>query len=542
MKSAYFTLIIILWGAAFAKAQLQQTLLHEFNTDDTVSISCNGAKRLQYAHLEVYTTDNGQWNGAKKPLCYELAKSNGLFGNWAISLNDSLSDKFIFISDTALNIPLQKDSVYQLNDYSWRKNCRVRDYVVMMLVERFDTTQRGYVVDTVNLTGLNSYCLCGNKYSGKIISIVMGIKPYDISLGAYALGSYASYIQRNVAVIFDTVSAVRGADTFYMVDIPAYDFAQNNIVFSNRDTNKFSTELQIIEAVPRDNPSRRVSINFIAHGGVFFQPYTALKGSVFDTVTGQRHRMQITLDGGNLCVWPYAELVIDDDNILKYQSGNIALNGKNACTMLRDRGKLVLGANSHLSYGSPKQGILGLKPGATIEFEQGAGLTINNMLLLSDYWEAPNGGEIDIYLYQGNQLIFNEGAFVSNGPFAPGSVTLNIHLKGGLLDMQHLDEQSKSLINVVEYALYQPIGNLQLYPNPTNGMLYGSFSSEAGAAITWQLFSLNGRQVMSGNLSGNSLNHQMAIDMSHLFAGVYQLVLQNGKERINRKVVLSNQL
>lgn len=81
-------------------------------------------------------------------------------------------------------------------------------------------------------------------------------------------------------------------------------------------------------------------------------------------------------------------------------------------------------------------------------------------------------------------------------------------------------------------------GSFSLYPNPTNGLLAVDFSIAGNAAYQLQLFTPEGKDVLSvrGNVNEPGIKQQL--DLSPLAKGVYFLRLQAGDEIVSRKVVL----
>lgn len=521
-------LCIILFTAFSALGQRYSKLIYSFNTADTLTETRNGVTGLFYKHLEVYSTSNNLWNGPRLNVVYPVTEGSESWEDWIVELDNSHEDQFIFLLDTNVQIPLKKDSVYDLQDLSWRKNLRIRDRIQLMVVEKFDTTSGSFKPDTVDLSKSKDYCLCGTKYDGKIIALLQGVQPYDITTGAYIYSKPSIYQDSVVMVINDSIKADGPVnDSVHAVDPSWFKFGHLNTVFSNPDTNKYNTDTHLIEIHPFIPVNRRITIQMNTYGGVFLQPHTELVGSMYDSVNQIRHKVDISIEDGEVCVPAVVELVIKDENGLRLNGGQIALKSQRSCTMIRDKARLIFGENQDVTYGTDGIGILGLKPGCSVLFEKNATFTIDNMLLLSDYWEAQEGGSIDITLHEGNALAFGSSALVSNGPFEHGSVVLNIHLKGGSVDLEHLDGKSLELINIIDYSKLASDENIVLYPNPTSGLVNWSFKAQRAETAMVHVYDTKGRIVYSSSITIEDGINSQQIVLEHLAKGAYYLKLES---------------
>lgn len=521
MKGSIALCVLLVW-ALTAQAQPYWKTQYAFPEGDTVHVTCDGKKKVQYRYGLVYTTLNGKWNGDKVPLCYNLIS---LSGDWYVALDSSQENMPIFFADTAVHLGLGRNSVYRLVQNSWRVNCSVRDYVAVMLVERYEPTLGKYVIDTVDVTDESyEYCFCGNVYSGQIVGVVMGATLFNIANNAAIWARPRVEGDEGVAVIQARQEVIKRHDTTYY--LPA-EFQNRNVVFANHLMGKDSIETAHIEFVPTDTPSKQVRILVNMDAGMYLQPYTELRGSVYDTVTGARHLLSLQLDShGAICLTPFIELVINNDMELVYRGGRVFLHGARACTMLQGNGRLVVAEGQHLVYGENGVGILAMRRGAGLGLETNASLEIGCMLLLADYFDARQGGEIEVVLRPGNELRFAPGAWVSNGFFDHGSVKLHVRLMGGRLDMGELDARSRELIRVTDHTVAQGLAAAAIYPNPSAGLFGLSYHDGLEGRLHWKLYGDKGQEVAEGTQAVGSWNNHLAFDLRHVDNGIYFMYLE----------------
>lgn len=510
-----------------SNAQDRHALLYSFNTDSTV-LDSNDSSIRYYKDLQVYSTINGLWDGEKRSTQFPVIEGTESWESWVVPIKTDLEDEFIFVLDTNINIVLEKDSVYDLEQLTWRVNCRVRDYQQLMIVEKFDTSLRAFTLDTVDVTDNRNYCFCGTKYNGRITAILQAIQPYDITKDAYLYTRPELKRYLNPRVVMDSIKAdFIGNDSVHYVDILWGKYPYRSVVMSNPSKDPYSTDTNFIEIHPFSPVKERVTVSLISYGGLFIQPHTEIVASMFDSATQTRHKLILDLESGSFCLPIFIELVIKDDNELHLNGGNIALKGKRACTMIRDQASLVIGAEQEVKYGQDGIGILGLKPGCKVLFEEQASLTIDNMLLLSDYWETLEGGEIDITLRDGNELSFGPSGWVSNGPFAHGSVRLNIHLKGGTVNLEHLDAKSLELINLIHYDDELSNVPLALYPNPARDLTSLSFTAMLSESVQVQVIDAKGRLMYSAQMDISEGRNTVQLETAQLPKGLYLVKIES---------------
>ncbi|MFY0673658.1 MAG: T9SS type A sorting domain-containing protein [Bacteroidia bacterium] len=516
---------------------------YEFNIEDVEDKDCNGQTVSIYKHLDVYLTKNDKFYGERDTtICFQRKEIsvNG-FPN-AVKINSALEERMIWIADTAIDIPFKKDSILQLLDNSFRRNCRIRDNERWMLVEVFDTTLKQYVIDTMALNTGFDYCYCGNKFYRNIKALYVGVKPWDITADAYVVSKAGLAYQQRVKVITDSIHTnAKYNDSFYTFD---YWSRKRNFVFANPDTNLLSNKVNTITVEPYEAVDKRVTIDAEFVTGVFVQPFVNIKGGIYDTLNNIRHKLNLFIMDSSICFQHhFIELVFNGDDELHFYNNQIHHRYSRSCLMFEQKAKLIIEKDGHLEFGNEGKGILAVKPGASIELEPNADLSINGQLALLDYKDWIQGGHVEIYLRPGNTLTFGEGASVSNRVFEHGSVKLHVYLEGGELDISNLDEKSKELIVVYNSApefVLSSLDQVNPYPNPTNGQFFMEFTSDASGILNWYLYDLKGNQIEDGFYSIKNGYNNLTFDIKENRSGVYILSLDLHGETYYRKVVLMN--
>ncbi len=82
------------------------------------------------------------------------------------------------------------------------------------------------------------------------------------------------------------------------------------------------------------------------------------------------------------------------------------------------------------------------------------------------------------------------------------------------------------------------VENLNIYPNPTSGMLNVKFNTEKQGDIQVQLVSISGQIIFNEVMTDNSGQYNNSFDISNQPKGIYMLSITSEKEKINKKIVL----
>ena len=107
-----------------------------------------------------------------------------------------------------------------------------------------------------------------------------------------------------------------------------------------------------------------------------------------------------------------------------------------SCLMFRNGASIQVADNGHLAYGKNGIGVLGLGSGGTIKIGKNASLTINNRISIIKNPNSVYSGDIYMNLNKGSNLIFGQGASISNDEKSLNGGHLCIYMNGGELDMR----------------------------------------------------------------------------------------------------------
>jgi hypothetical protein len=78
--------------------------------------------------------------------------------------------------------------------------------------------------------------------------------------------------------------------------------------------------------------------------------------------------------------------------------------------------------------------------------------------------------------------------------------------------------------------------NVNVYPNPTNGIVNIDLAGIITGETTYELFDVQGRKVVS-KVSSNTIE---TLNVENLSEGIYMLTVQNGSAKTTKKLVINN--
>ncbi len=80
--------------------------------------------------------------------------------------------------------------------------------------------------------------------------------------------------------------------------------------------------------------------------------------------------------------------------------------------------------------------------------------------------------------------------------------------------------------------------NLNIYPNPTTGILNINFDSENSGEVNVKLMSVNGQVIIDDNIKPQMTSYSNSYNISNYAKGVYLLSITSDNEKIDKKIVL----
>ncbi|MBK9455150.1 MAG: T9SS type A sorting domain-containing protein [Bacteroidetes bacterium] len=202
-----------------------------------------------------------------------------------------------------------------------------------------------------------------------------------------------------------------------------------------------------------------------------------------------------------------------------------------SCLMFRNGASIQVADNGHLAYGKNGIGVLGLGSGGTIKIGKNASLTINNRISIIKNPNSVYSGDIYMNLNKGSNLIFGQGASISNDEKSLNGGHLCIYMNGGELDMSGLDDFSQELIRLIYPEEEKTMSaNMHIYPNPVQN----SFTIEIVAAESSigdiQISGLNGAVVFTKKYELDAGINAIKIQIPDLQPGAYSIQCKTNTE------------
>ena len=97
--------------------------------------------------------------------------------------------------------------------------------------------------------------------------------------------------------------------------------------------------------------------------------------------------------------------------------------------------------------------------------------------------------------------------------------------------------QNNEIVSV-ETVAPQPIGSLNLYPNPASERLTLSYTGLQPGSGQVTIFAITGQAVITEQYVLNSQSGQLDMDLGKLLPGIYFVQLSQGNQVMTRKLVV----
>lgn len=110
------------------------------------------------------------------------------------------------------------------------------------------------------------------------------------------------------------------------------------------------------------------------------------------------------------------------------------------------------------------------------------------------------------------------------------------HYRLKQVDFDGSFEYSQSIVIEVDELAWN-FEVLKLIPNPTEGEINVRLSSDADAQMVYAIYNMMGQQIITKQVSIYTGMNSLELDLSNLANGVYNLVLDNGNEKIIQRIV-----
>jgi hypothetical protein len=152
--------------------------------------------------------------------------------------------------------------------------------------------------------------------------------------------------------------------------------------------------------------------------------------------------------------------------------------------------------------------------------------TINGAV--SYLWSGPGG-----YTFNGRSNYIAHPTSANNGTYC-----VTVTLTSGCV-LTACTTVSGITPRLTDESLEPTSATLSVYPNPTTGMLNFDLTQEQSTIAQWQVISLDGRVVMSGEtVEGNDITQ--SLDLTSMTNGVYLLRVKTGEQVLTQRVVVNH--
>lgn len=96
-------------------------------------------------------------------------------------------------------------------------------------------------------------------------------------------------------------------------------------------------------------------------------------------------------------------------------------------------------------------------------------------------------------------------------------------------------QYNKGVLNVDDFNT--SLNDLELYPNPTQDLISLHFIAQSTLPYSYMIYDINGRKVADKKIGLVSGSYTEQVSLTKFTSGVYFLVLENGKNRISKKII-----
>ncbi len=502
---------------------------------DTCFLASDPEFVYPFTFWEIYQTENDKYDGARLNTCIEPIDSSEIP---RIKFSNAIENKTIFIraklEQFDSDFQFEPNEIYTIenaadyddawitanNSISLKDTCAdgmcsgIRMHIEIPDSNYYDTTFREYDfgLDSLYIDWQGQYFyFFGNCFPTEKFNSVNRISEFIIKLTLFEASndtliipelSIYGYLQTNK--IFEMPVAIENDTAYYAYLNPLPFWKDNNLVMYLGDYPS-PDDIYFHEINLENNSYEQESIYLEFSGAssksLIFQPYTEIVGG-WNIDSTLRHQLSWINDGARYCFTGYVvERKFENREYYIHKSGGFDFQN-NSCFMFGNGGGLIVAENAKMEYGLNGRGILMFKTGAQIKIEKNASLIIGNKLMLQEYEGAVEPRTIRMELNQGSHLAFTKTATIDNSYSINQCMQLEILMKGGTIDLDQLDLESRSKIKLIYPGNEEisPIENIENVFLQNNQLFFGADAFENTAASI-QIFNLNGQRLWSETFS-----------------------------------------
>ncbi|MEZ5052523.1 MAG: T9SS type A sorting domain-containing protein [Chitinophagales bacterium] len=319
--------------------------------------------------------------------------------------------------------------------------------------------------------------------------------------------------------------------------IEPYDVWSNSIMLANDKEGALTPDNQdTILVSPLVNPDTAVNILFLVNNymTLIMQPNISILGALA-AVEPVRHSVEIVNNGGTFCVGAI-ELLIGSGNRLSYRSGDLEMESPVSCIMFGGGGVLHVEKNAICTIGNNGTGILGFRPGGTVQLDEQAELLIEGNVRL--FGEKDDRQSIYIDLPDNTAFRFGEYSHLLRGNSHAENMMLCFFMNGGTLDDSALSPEERRIIRRIYPSASNELGgNLQIVPNPARQYATIEFDAETDGTLYWQVMNTNGQLIQQHQTSVHIGYQAIDLPVAELNPGIYLIRFRFGNRSYSAKLV-----
>lgn len=330
----------------------------------------------------------------------------------------------------------------------------------------------------------------------------------------------------------DSASILQYNDSQFVYWFSSYFGLENNFLVRYEDELEFPSVDHVdyldLYPIPNVDTVSMVNLQFGYGTSLTFQPFTELRGGLIEGSDSIRHNYNIEFMSGNICMYPFLEVVISDRNRLTYYDGEFDIQ-HNACVMLKRNATLEIAQNSHLEYGKNGVGMIALFDESNLVLNTHSSFEIDNQIIL---WDTPwldEDQSIEIHLVPYSEFSFGPSSRIDNRA-TNHNMKMRFHMEGGKLDLAGLSEEDLKHIELVYPENNQEEMEIQFLQNPVDENLKFSLNMDSKSNGDLLIFDTSGRQIISKNMDLQKGVNFFSESVETLSVGVYTLKMVSANQ------------
>lgn len=489
---------------------------------------------------EVYQTTNDLWDGQRDTTHCIDAYTLGSGTTMTIPLLDIDPTKGLFVKSSISNgnaYPLLKNNIYRESlDYYGANFIDTAS-----ICPEFVCTGAFIGVNIPDSTGLDTVIrwhkgIITNNGQGPEFCFLTEKFDYNALQHIYFRFQVQTPINPNGSIIIYNTD-IMSMGMFPINLITHIDAPFNQYYFGNFDnsiiqyhdtTYPSPNHISYIDVTPVPQSTQVQMINLYPQSGVFFQPFTAVRGDTVVGGNGIRHNLHWWLN--NTSCFPFIEVISEDKDIVTFQKqAKIEFGAHQSCMFFKKGSQMHFTDEVKFDYGQGAMGMLAWEEGMELKMDRGTELILHNQLMLKSLQANTN---VRIILPSGSKLRFSPTAGIHPTPGSPNqNVKLEVYMKGGILDDSQLSQEYKDkIIRIYDKPMEDWAENVTIYPNPSNQEVYLKVTLAQNSFIELELNDSEGHILRTWTENLQKGENTVPLPAQTLARGIYFIKAKLGNE------------